>query len=57
VSVQTADTSSLEYYFTLDTWPEPIRTPLKAAIKAKNRGDWERSETYFRKYVVSVLLR
>lgn len=33
----------------LNTWPEHVRTPLKAAIKARNAGDWARSETYFQK--------
>lgn len=39
----------LEYYYSLQTWPEPVRTPLKAALKAKNRGDYDRAEAYFRK--------
>ncbi|KAK4686058.1 hypothetical protein P7C73_g4073, partial [Tremellales sp. Uapishka_1] len=41
----------LEYYFMLDTWPTQVRTPLKAAIKARNSGDYDRSETYFRKAI------
>ena len=39
----------LEYYYSLQTWPEQVRTPLKAAIKARNSGDFDRSESYFRK--------
>lgn len=39
----------LEYFYSLQTWPEQVRTPLKAAIKARNSGDFDRSETYFRK--------
>lgn len=41
--------SRLEYYYSLQTWPEQVRTPLKAAIKARNSGDFDRSESYFRK--------
>lgn len=39
----------LEYYFSHQDWPEPVRTPLKAALKARNRGDYDRSEVYFQK--------
>ncbi|KAI9632409.1 uncharacterized protein MKK02DRAFT_30228 [Dioszegia hungarica] len=45
----------LEYFFSLQTWPEHIRTPLKAAIKARNAGDWARSETYFQKAIEAAL--
>lgn len=45
-----AEVYRLEYYYSLQTWPEPIRTPLKAALKARNSGDYDRSEAYFRKY-------
>jgi hypothetical protein len=38
----------LEYYYSLQTWPEPIKGHLKLAIKLRNRGDYERSEAYFR---------
>ncbi|RSH94468.1 hypothetical protein EHS25_004271 [Saitozyma podzolica] len=43
----------LEYYYALSTWPEPIRTPLKQALKAKNRGDVDRAEVSFRQQVSS----
>lgn len=49
-------TIRLEYYYALSTWPEPIRTPLKQALKAKNRGDVDRAEISFRQYVSSSLL-
>jgi len=39
----------LEWYYAFDTWPAEIRTELKKAIKAKNRGDAVRSEAAFRK--------
>jgi hypothetical protein len=44
-------TYSLEWYYAFDTWPAEIRTELKKAIKAKNRGDSVRSEAAFRKCV------
>ncbi|RXK41384.1 hypothetical protein M231_01289 [Tremella mesenterica] len=45
----------LEYYFSLSTWPEPVRTPLKAALKARNRGDIELAERYFKKAIDAAL--
>ncbi len=36
-------------------WPEPVRTPLKAAIKAKNRGDIEQSQLYYRQAIDAAL--
>jgi hypothetical protein len=40
---------SLEWYYAFDTWPDAVRTELKKAVKAKNRGDAVRSEAAFRK--------
>lgn len=42
-------TFRLDYYHSLQSWPEPIRSPLKSALKAKQSGDYDRSEAYFRK--------
>ncbi|ODN80935.1 hypothetical protein L202_03055 [Cryptococcus amylolentus CBS 6039] len=38
----------LEFYSTLTRWPQPVRKPLRAALKAKMRGDYGKAEQYFR---------
>nr|XP_018264536.1 uncharacterized protein I303_02706 [Kwoniella dejecticola CBS 10117]OBR86694.1 hypothetical protein I303_02706 [Kwoniella dejecticola CBS 10117] len=38
----------LEFYSTLKTWPKAVRIPLRAALKAKMRQDYRKSEQYFR---------
>ncbi|WVQ62765.1 uncharacterized protein L199_000913 [Kwoniella botswanensis] len=38
----------LEFYSTLQTWPKAVRIPLRAALKAKLRQDYMKSEKYFR---------
>ncbi|WWC68798.1 uncharacterized protein I206_102733 [Kwoniella pini CBS 10737] len=38
----------LEFYSTLKTWPKAVRIPLRAALKAKLRQDYRKSEQYFR---------
>ncbi|WWC99127.1 hypothetical protein V866_006022 [Kwoniella sp. B9012] len=38
----------LEFYSTLKTWPKAVRIPLRAALKAKLRQDYMKSEKYFR---------
>ncbi|OXM76416.1 hypothetical protein C364_05872 [Cryptococcus neoformans Bt63] len=38
----------LEFYSTLTTWPKEVRKPLRAALKAKLRGDYGKAETFFR---------
>ncbi|KAL0252447.1 hypothetical protein I308_101839 [Cryptococcus tetragattii IND107] len=38
----------LEFYSTLTTWPKEVRKPLRAALKAKLRGDYGKAETLFR---------
>ncbi|KAL7419671.1 cyclin-like protein interacting with PHO85 [Cryptotrichosporon argae] len=45
----------LEYYTSLSTWPEPVRTPLKAALKARNRGDYDVARQYFEKAIDAAL--
>lgn len=49
------DESRLEYYYSLNTWPQELRTDLRAALKAKNRGEFARSEKYFQRYVLFAL--
>jgi len=46
---------SHQYYFPTSIWPEPIRTPLKAAIKAKNRGDVDQAKVYYRQAIDAAL--
>ncbi|WWC87698.1 uncharacterized protein L201_002590 [Kwoniella dendrophila CBS 6074] len=38
----------LEFYSTLKTWPKAVREHLRAALKAKLRQDYMKSEKYFR---------
>ncbi|OCF78100.1 hypothetical protein I204_00035 [Kwoniella mangroviensis CBS 8886] len=38
----------LEFYSTLKAWPKAVRIPLRAALKAKLRQDYMKSEKYFR---------
>ena len=38
-----------EYYTTFLVWPKELREPLRSALKAKNRGNFERSARYFRR--------
>ncbi|SAM77547.1 uncharacterized protein UBRO_01815 [Ustilago bromivora] len=38
-----------EYYTSFSAWPVSIRDDLRAALKARNRGDTRRAESYFRK--------
>ena len=51
IELMTGSTFRFQLYIVDKTWPEPIRTPLRAAIKAKNRGDFESSEANYRKSV------
>ncbi|GAC97052.1 hypothetical protein PHSY_004636 [Pseudozyma hubeiensis SY62] len=43
-----------EYYTSFSAWPVSIRDDLRAAIKARNRGDARRAETYFRKALATA---
>lgn len=41
----------LEWYLSFDSWPPELRDELRKAIKARNRGDFIRSEVAFRKAI------
>ncbi|KAJ9477529.1 hypothetical protein PHBOTO_001088 [Pseudozyma hubeiensis] len=43
-----------EYYTSFSAWPVSIRDDLRAAIKARNRGDARRAESYFRKALTTA---
>lgn len=43
-----------EYYTSFSAWPPVIRDDLRAAIKARNRGDARRAESYFRKALATA---
>ncbi|TKY84923.1 hypothetical protein EX895_006003 [Sporisorium graminicola] len=43
-----------EYYTSFSAWPVSIRDDLRAAIKARNRGDARRAESYFRKALATA---
>ncbi|WVN85832.1 uncharacterized protein L203_100984 [Cryptococcus depauperatus CBS 7841] len=45
----------LEYYSTLTTWPKTIRKPLRAALKCKMRGDYQKAEAFFREALEMAL--
>ncbi|WVQ73742.1 hypothetical protein IAR50_003322 [Cryptococcus sp. DSM 104548] len=45
----------LEFYSTLTRWPQPVRKPLRAALKAKMRGDYGKAEQYFREALEAAL--
>jgi tetratricopeptide (TPR) repeat protein len=45
---------SLEWYFSLQIWPEPIKTPLKKALKARGQGDYDRADEFFREAVTAA---
>lgn len=37
----------LEWWYALQIWPQSVRDPLKKALKARNKGDYETSNQYF----------
>ncbi|EST06204.1 Tetratricopeptide-like helical [Kalmanozyma brasiliensis GHG001] len=43
-----------EYYTSFSAWPVSIRDDLRAALKARNRGDVRRAESYFRKALATA---
>ncbi|KAJ1032694.1 hypothetical protein NDA16_000716 [Ustilago loliicola] len=43
-----------EYYTFFSAWPVSIRDDLRAALKARNRGDARRAESYFRKALATA---
>lgn len=43
-----------EYYTSFSAWPPSIRDDLRAALKARNRGDARRAESYFRKALATA---
>ncbi|SPO22483.1 uncharacterized protein UTRI_01161 [Ustilago trichophora] len=43
-----------EYYTSFSAWPVSIRDDLRAALKARNRGDARRAESYFRKALATA---
>ncbi len=43
-----------EYYTSFSAWPVSIRDDLRAALKARNRGDARRSENFFRKALATA---
>ena len=43
-----------EYYTSFSAWPASIRDDLRAALKARNRGDARRAESYFRKALATA---
>ncbi|CDS00914.1 hypothetical protein, partial [Sporisorium scitamineum] len=43
-----------EYYTSFSAWPVSIRDDLRAAIKARNRSDAHRAESYFRKALATA---
>lgn len=43
-----------EYYTSFSAWPVVIRDDLRAALKARNRGDARRAESYFRKALATA---
>ncbi|KAK8861411.1 hypothetical protein IAR55_002230 [Kwoniella newhampshirensis] len=45
----------LEFYSTLTTWPKAVRKPLRAALKAKLRQDYNRAEAFFREALSTAL--
>lgn len=42
---------SWDYFAAFRVWPKELREPLRAALKARLRGKWERSAKNFRMYV------
>lgn len=45
----------VEWYYSLQQFPEPIRTPLKKALKAKYQGEHERADGFFREAIAAAL--
>lgn len=43
-----------EYYTSFSAWPVSIRDDLRAALKARNRGEARRAESYFRKALATA---
>lgn len=45
-SLQLAN-ARLEWWYALQIWPQSVRDPLKKALKARNKGDYETSNQFF----------